>query len=72
MFLYIGHYGFTVLRMQVILFLLMEFILFLLLVKKIMSGLKYQDSYLYFVIMISFYILNLYLCNETFISFFKL
>ena len=72
MFLYIGHYGFTVLRMQVILFLLMEFIIFLLLVKKIVKGLKYQDSYLYFVVMICFYILNLYICNATFIKFFKL
>lgn len=72
MFLYIGHYGFTVLRMQVILFLLMEFILFLLLVKKIVKGLKYQDSYLYFIVMICFYILNLYICNVTFIKFFNL
>ena len=72
MFLYIGHYGFTVLRMQVILFLLMEFILFLLLVKKMVKGLKHRDAYLYFMVMICFYILNLYLCNETFIRVIKL
>ena len=72
MFLYIGHYGFTVLRLQVILFLLMEFVFFLLLVKKMIKGLKYQDAYLYYLVMICFYIFNLYLCNETFIRFIKL
>ena len=72
MFLYIGHYGITVLRMQVILYLLMELIIFLLLIKKIVKGLKHQDAYLYFIIIISFYIVNLYLCNETFIRWIKL
>ena len=72
MFLYIGHYGFTVLRLQVILFLLMEFVFFLLLVKKMIKGLKHQDAYLYYIVMICFYIFNLYLCNETFIRFIKL
>ncbi len=66
MFLYIGHYGFTVLRLQVVIFLAMEFILFGLIAKKIICGLK-NDAFLCFIIMTSFYIINLYLCNNFFI-----
>ncbi len=69
MYLYINNYGFTVLRLQVILFLTMELIIFSILIKKIFKGLKFNDALIYFVVMISFYILNLYLCNEAFINF---
>ncbi len=69
MYLYINIYGFTVLRLQVILFLTMELIIFSILIKKIFKGLKYNDALIYFIVMVSFYILNLYLCNETFINF---
>lgn len=68
MFLYIFNYGYTVLRLQVILFLAMEMILFLILVKKIVKELKINDTTLYFVIMISFYIFNIYLCTNNFVS----
>ena len=68
MFLYIFNYGYTVLRLQVILFLAMEMILFLILVKKIVKELKINDTTLYFVIMISFYILNICLCTNNFVS----
>lgn len=68
MFLYIFNYGYTVLRLQVILFLAMEMILFSILVKKIVKELKINDTTLYFVIMISFYILNIYLCTNNFVS----
>lgn len=69
MILYIGNYGLTVLRTQVILFLAMELILFIILVKKIAKGLKHQDALIYFTITISTYIINLYICNKTVISF---
>lgn len=68
MFLYIGNYGFTILRLQVVLFLTMEFILFIILIKKIMKELKCNDAVLYFIIMISFYTINLYLCSDNFIN----
>ncbi len=68
MFLYIGNYGFTVLRLQVMLFLTMELIIFLILSKKILGNLKYKDALILFIIMISFYVMNLYLCNDTFID----
>lgn len=69
MYLYINNYGFTILRLQVILFLTMELIIFGVLIKKLFKGLKFNDSLIYFIVMISFYILNLYLCNDTFINF---
>lgn len=69
MYLYINNYGFTILRLQVILFLTMELIIFGVLIKKLFRGLKFNDAFIYFVVMISFYILNLYLCNDTFINF---
>lgn len=67
MFLYIGNYGFTPLRLQVILFLAMELVTFGVIIKKIMKGLK-RDALIYFIIMISFYIINVYLCNNTIIN----
>ena len=65
--LYIGHFGLTILRLQVILFLAMEVILFGILLKKILKGLRYRDGLLFFIIMISFYIINLYMCNDVII-----
>lgn len=70
--LYINHYGFTVLRLQVILFLLMELIFFILMTLRIFNRFRNKNSFVYFVIMLSFYILNLYICNDFFISYFGL
>jgi len=67
MFLYINSYGFTILRLQVILFLAMETILFIIMLKKIVSKLN-KDALIYFIVIISFYILNLYTCNQAFID----
>lgn len=67
MYLYINRFGFTVLRMQVILFLAMEIILFSVIVKKILFGLK-NDGVILLSVMTLFYIINLYLCNSWFIS----
>ena len=69
MFLYISAYTFTVLRLQVILFLMLEFILFILLTKKITSNILYDNLKLFSILFLVFYILNLYLCNETIINF---
>lgn len=68
MFLYIGAYGFTVLRLQVILFLTMELLLFITLIKKLYRNLKHNDSALFTIIIIAFYILNIYLCTDYFIN----
>lgn len=68
MFLYIGAYGFTVLRLQVILFLAMELILFVLIMKKIISSIICSESLTFTVVILSTYILNLYLCSEPFIN----
>lgn len=67
MYLYINRFGFTVLRMQVILFLTMEIVLFGIIVKKILSSLK-NDGVILLSVMTLFYIINLYLCNSGFIS----
>ncbi len=68
MFLYINEYGFTILRLQVIFFITMELILFGLLIKKIVYKLKYYEGITFTTIFIITYILNLYLCNESFIN----
>ena len=68
MFLYIAQFGFTILRSQVILFLLMELILFIVLIKKISVGLKHKDSIIFAIVILTTYILNLYLCNNTIIN----
>jgi len=68
MFLYIGAYGFTVLRLQVVLFLLMELILFMVMVKKILNGIKHNDAFIFMVVIVSTYVLNVYLCSKTFIE----
>lgn len=66
MFLYIGKFGFTNLRLQVILFLLMELILFGIIIKKIINKIN-NDGLIFLVIMASFYVINLYICNDFFI-----
>lgn len=68
MFLYINHYGLTVLRLQVVLFLLMELIIFILMISRIFDKFKKRNAFTYFVIIISFYIVNLYLCNDWFVN----
>lgn len=69
MFLYISNYGFTVLRLQVVFFLLMELLLFFIIFKKIISELKMEDSSLFIIIVIYIYILNIYLCTQPFIDY---
>lgn len=66
MFLYIGRFGFTNLRLQVILFLFMEIILFGFIIKKIIRGAK-KDGMVFLIIMIITYVINLYVCNDWFI-----
>lgn len=66
MFLYIDKFGFTNLRLQVILFLLMELILFGIIIKKIINKIN-NDGLIFLVIMTSFYVINLYICNDFFI-----
>lgn len=66
MFLYIGKFRFTNLRLQVILFLFMELILFGIIIKKIINKVN-NDGLIFLVIMTSFYVINLYICNDLFI-----
>ena len=67
MFLYIGRFGFTNLRLQVILFLFMKIILFGFIIKKILRGAK-KDGMLFLIIMTITYVINLYICNDWFIG----
>lgn len=67
MFLYIGRFGFTNLRLQVILFLFMEIILFGFIIKKILRGAK-KDGMVFLIIMTITYVINLYVCNDWFIE----
>lgn len=67
MFLYIEKYGFTNLRIQVILFLFMELLLFGVIVKKILKSIK-NDSLIFLIIICTTYILNLYMCSDWFIK----
>ena len=68
MYLYMHEYGFTILRTQVILFLLMELIIALLFIKKIISSLKYRDANtITWVIMIT-YVINIIVCNSNIIT----
>ena len=64
MFLYIKEYQLTILRLQVILFLLMECLLFIGLIKKIYFNFRKKESFYYFLVIICTYIANLYLCNS--------
>lgn len=67
--LYIFEYGFTILRLQVILFLTMELIFFIILIFKLNNKLKKDNTLKYFIIMLVTYLLNIYLCNELLINF---
>ena len=67
--LYIFEYGFTVLRLQVILFLALELIFFGFLTMKLNNKLKNRNNLKYLVIMLVTYFLNIYLCNDLFINF---
>lgn len=67
MFLYMGRFGFTNLRLQVILFLFMEIILFGFIIKKIIRGAK-KDGMVFLIIMTITYVINLYVCNDWFIG----
>lgn len=67
MFLYIGKFGFTNLRLQVILFLFMEIILFGFIIKKIIRSAK-KDGMVFLIIMTITYVINLYVCNDWFIG----
>lgn len=69
MLLYIGAYGFTILRLQVILFLFMELLIFLIILKKITRGIKHNDAFIFMIVILSTYIVNLYLCTQPFIDF---
>lgn len=66
MYLYIDKFGFTVLRLQVMLFLTVEVVLFGFIIKKILSEIK-NEGVILLSIMSFFYVLNLYLCNDWFI-----
>lgn len=70
MFLYIEKFGFTNLRLQVILFLLIELLSLLVILKKILFKLK-NDFVIFFIIIITTYIVNLYICNNWFIRLFQ-
>ena len=66
--LYIFEYGFTILRLQVILFLTLELIFFIILCLKL-KGKNKGNNFIYLVIMLVTYFLNVYLCNDLFINF---
>ena len=66
--LYIFEYGFTILRLQVILFLALELIFFVILCLKL-KGKNKGNNFKYLVIMLVTYFLNVYLCNDLFINF---
>ena len=64
MTLYISVFGFTILRTQVLLFLTMELIIFILIGEKIIKDIKRNEAFMFMVIMVVTYILNLYICND--------
>ena len=68
MFLYIGAYGFTILRLQVILFLLMELIVFVIILMNVLCETIKKPSITYYLIFIITYIINLYVCNQSIID----
>lgn len=68
MFLYINAYSFTILRLQVLLFLTMELIFFILFMLKTLNKLKLKENKIYPIILSTFYILNIYLCSNWFIK----
>lgn len=67
--LYIFEYGFTVLRLQVILFLTMELIFFGVLTYKLFNKGSNDKSLKYLIIMLVTYFMNVYLCNELVINY---
>ncbi|MBR7042277.1 MAG: DUF4173 domain-containing protein, partial [Bacilli bacterium] len=69
MYLYMHEFGFTILRSQVVLFLTMELILSLIIVKKIVSGIKHKDAPIFASIMITTYVLNIFICNQNCIDY---
>ena len=69
MYLYMHEFGFTVLRMQVLLFLTMELILSLVIIKKIISNLKHKDANIFTTVIITTYVINIFLCNNNFITY---
>ena len=67
--LYIFEYGFTILRMQVMMFLTMELLFFIILSVKLFK-LKFNYHGLkYFIIMLITYLLNIYICNDLVIDY---
>ena len=64
-----NQFGFTILRLQVILFLLMELILFIFIIINNIKKIYTNNPKLIFIVMITFYIINLYICNNTVINF---
>ncbi len=69
MYLYMNQFGFTILRLQVILFLLMELTLFIFIIINNIKKIYTNNPKLIFIVMITFYIINLYICNNTVINF---
>lgn len=69
MFLYISAYGLTVLRLQVVFFLAMEFLIFSVMIKKIVSGIKNNELFIYMIIVLITYTINVYMCSNAFIEF---
>lgn len=67
--LYIFEYGFTILRTQVILFLTMELLFFISLIIKLFKEAKKNNRFKYMMVMFITYALNIYLCNQTVITF---
>ena len=68
MYLYMSVYGFTILRLQVILFLIMELLLFIIILLKVIKNIKINEMLTYFIIVITTYIINLYMCNQPIID----
>ncbi len=68
MFLYIGEYGFTILRLQVILFLAMELISFIFIIRKMMVNYMKEEQMILLTILV-FYLINVYFCTDNFVKF---
>lgn len=67
--LYIFEYGFTILRLQVILFLTMELLFFIILTIRLFKPAKKSNNFRYLIIIMITYFLNVYLCNDLIINF---
>ncbi len=68
MILYISAYGLTILRVQVILFLIMTSLLFITMVLRMLK-MSFKDRSYSFMILVVFYILNLYLASQPVIDY---